>query len=117
MKNTELEQMLTEIKDLRYPHTIDVVDAVMKGVEIAEEKHRQAVRTHRRIGWTIGATGSIAAAVAVLVMMVGNGSPSQAKGADNSRLSGFISAVYSNPPADVVYYDPDDIDILLGLDE
>lgn len=121
MKYTDLEQIEQDLKTLatsKYPKEVDVVDKVMATVKQEKNEMHLVQRKERRVRWTIGAISSIAAASVALLIFVGNGTNSHAQNTDNNRMAKFISDIYnSQRQADVVFYMPDYIDIILGLDE
>lgn len=113
---TELENTLQQLASIEYPHKVDVVDSVMGSLQAAQQKEQFSIKKERRIRWTIG-TMSLAAASVALLLFIGNTNSSQAQN-ENDTVAKFISEVYNQQhQADVVFYTPDYIDILLGVDE
>ena len=98
---TELENTLQQLASIECPHKVDVVDSVMGSLQAAQQKEQFSIKKERRIRWTIGT----------------NTNSSQAQN-ENDTIAKFISEVYNQQhQADVVFYTPDYIDILLGVDE
>ena len=113
---TELEKTLNELKQAKYAGEVDVVEKVMDRLKEAEEREKFSIKKERKVRWTIG-TMSLAAASVALLLFIGNGISSQAQN-ENEGMAKFISEIYNRQgQADVVYYTPDYIDILLGIDE
>lgn len=119
MKNftdIELENTLRQLASAKSPQQVDVVDKVMAQIQASKRDKRLTVANQRRVRWTIGA-GLAAASVALLIFVSG-GKSSQAQSVDDENMARFISSIYNRQnQADVVFYTPDYIDILLGFDE
>ena len=114
---TELENALKELASAKSPQSVNVVDRVMSEVNKKAVAERYTIRRERRVRWTIG-TMSLAAASVALLLFVSGGKSSQAQSSDNENMAQFISAIYNRQnQADVIFYTPDYIDILLGIDE
>ncbi len=112
----ELEDTLKELASAQSPQQVDVVDKVMASIQATHRDKRFTLGKERRVRLTIGA--SLAAASVALLLFVGNGNSSQAQNVDEENMAQFISAIYNRQnQADVVFYTPDYIDILLGIDE
>ena len=113
--DTELEKTLNELGKATYAGEVDVVDKVMNRLKEAENKETFSIQKERKVRWTIG-TMSLAAASVALLLFIGNSSSSQAQN-ENDGMAKFISEIYNRQSqADVVYYTPDYIDILLGIE-
>jgi hypothetical protein len=113
--DTELEKTLNELGKATYAGEVDVVDKVMNRLKEAENKEKFSIQKERKVRWTIG-TMSLAAASVALLLFIGNSSSSQAQN-ENDGMAKFISEIYNRQSqADVVYYTPDYIDILLGIE-
>ena len=114
----ELEETLKELSSTKSPQQVNVVDKVMAQIQATNRDKRFTIQKERRVRWTLGAMGSLAAASVALLFFIGNGNSSQAQSMDEENVAQFISAIYNRQnQADVVFYTPDYIDILLGIDE
>lgn len=113
---TELETTLKQLAKAEYAGQVDVVDQVMESLKEADTKEKFSIKRERRVRLTIG-TMSLAAASVALLLFIGNSVSTQAQN-ENDGMAKFISEIYNRQnQADVVYYAPDYIDILLGIDE
>lgn len=112
----ELENSLKELAASQSPQQVDVVGKVMAQIQATNRDQRFTIQKKRRVRWTIGA--GLAAASVALLFFIGNGRSTQAQNMDKENMAQFISAIYNRQnQADVVFYTPDYIDILLGIDE
>ena len=118
ISNNELEQSLLSLKSAKYPKDINVVDSVMASIADEKPAARPQIKTERRVRWTIGAISSLAAASVALLLFVGNGNYSHAQVSDNDGIANFLTEIFnSKSQADVEFYSPDYIDILLDIEE
>lgn len=114
----ELENTLKELAAAKSPQQVNVTDKVMAKIQASNRDKRFTIQKERRMRWSIGAMGSLVAASIALLLFIGNSNSSQAKNMDKENMAQFISAIYNRQnQADVVFYTPDYIDILLGIDE